>query len=619
MVTKKKGLAWHLGLTWRGLKIMAAFPTPLLLSRAVASISSAAVPFINIWFTAQILNELLGEQDGQRLIMLVSLTIGLNLVSTMIVSAAARWKNYSDEGLFGVLMNEPILAHLLTMDYEDIEDSKKQEDLAAIRQHQNTMGFGLPRLIWHYDMMIDGIIKIILSIAFTVTLFTLQVPADSSLAWLNSSWAIIGIIVLLLTAFSIAPLLSYIGGKIWVAFSDKINVSNRIVDFYMYHMVQGTDRAKDIRLYRQHKLINKGANYMLDFSSEWLKDAQYNGRYTFASALITHLANGAVYLFVVLKAVGGAFGVGSIIQYVGAVTQFGQGFSTILTHIGLLSNNSVYLEKMIEFLDIQSGRKQGDKPITIQVDASYEIEFKDVSFKYPGSDAYVLQDFNLKINVGKRLAVVGMNGSGKTTMIKLLCRLYDPTSGTIMLNGVDIREYRYEDYLQLFGVVFQDFQLLPFTLGQNVAAAFEYDAQRVNDVLEKAGFESGLAKMPHGLETYLYKHFEEKGVEVSGGEAQKVALARALYKDAPFIILDEPTAALDPIAEYETYARFNETVGNKTAVYISHRLSSCRFCDDITVFHEGKLIEQGTHEQLLADDNGKYHELWHAQAQYYVE
>jgi ATP-binding cassette subfamily B protein len=219
--------------------------------------------------------------------------------------------------------------------------------------------------------------------------------------------------------------------------------------------------------------------------------------------------------------------------------------------------------------------------------------------------------------VGKRLAIVGENGSGKTTFIKLLCRLYDPQEGQILLNGIDIRKYRYDDYMSIFSVVFQDFQLLCQPLGANVAGSMRYDRARVQRALTDAGFGERLAAMKDGLDTMLYKNLSEDGVEISGGEAQKIAIARALYKDAPFIILDEPTAALDPIAEAEIYSKFDEIAGDKTAIYISHRLSSCKFCDEIAVFQDGAVIQQGTHAALVADEGGKYHELWHAQAQYY--
>ena len=324
----------------------------------------------------------------------------------------------------------------------------------------------------------------------------------------------------------------------------------------------------------------------------------------------------------VAKAAMGAFGVGSIVQYVGVLTRLGEGLQEAMF---MYTDNAVccsHLKGLYAFLDIPNKKYQGTLPIEKRAlcdcnDNDYEIEFCDVSFKYPGSDAYALRHISLKFRVGERLAVVGMNGSGKTTFIKLLCRLYDPTEGKILLNGIDIQKYNYEEYMSIFSVVFQDFKLFSFSLGQNVAANADYDKARLEYCLKRAGFGERLAQMPNGTDTCLYKDFSENGVEISGGEAQKIALARALYKDAPFIVLDEPTSSLDPVAEAEVYSKFNEIVGQKTAIYISHRLSSCQFCDEIIVFDHGLIIQRGSHNDLVADVKGKYAELWRAQAQYY--
>ena len=250
--------------------------------------------------------------------------------------------------------------------------------------------------------------------------------------------------------------------------------------------------------------------------------------------------------------------------------------------------------------------------------AQHEVEFRNVSFRYPDAENWALRHVTMKFQAGERLAVVGRNGSGKTTFIKLLCRLYDPVEGSILLDGVDIRDYSPEEYRKLFSVVFQDYQLFSFSLAQNVAARVDAEPGRVAECLERAGFGERLAEMPSGIDTCLYRDFEKTGVEISGGEAQKIALARALYKNAPIIVLDEPTAAIDPIAEYEIYSRFNEIIGDRTAIYISHRLSSCKFCDDIAVFHMGELVQRGSHAELVADADGMYYELWKAQAQHYV-
>ena len=282
-----------------------------------------------------------------------------------------------------------------------------------------------------------------------------------------------------------------------------------------------------------------------------------------------------------------------------------------------MQNNAVFLKQTFEFLDIPNNMYQGSLTTEKRSDRKYEIEFRNVSFRYPGCEQYALRNINLKFKIGQKLAVVGMNGSGKTTFIKLLCRLYDPTEGKILLNGIDIRKYNYKEYMMIFSVVFQDFKLFSLTLGENVAAKINYDEEEVKSALKKSGFYNRLSTMPEGLNTYLYKDFNKKGIIISGGEAQKIAIARAIYKNAPFIILDEPTAALDPIAEAEIYEKFNEITGDKTAIYISHRLSSCKFCDKIVVFHEGSVIQTGTHQELAADKSGKYFQLWTAQAQYY--
>lgn len=295
-----------------------------------------------------------------------------------------------------------------------------------------------------------------------------------------------------------------------------------------------------------------------------------------------------------------------------------QALSKLFSNFGGLRANEKFLQMVFEFLDIPNEMYQGSLTVEKRSDRKYEMEFRDVSFKYPGSETYALRNVNMKFEIGKRLAVVGRNGSGKTTFIKLLCRLYDPTEGEILLNGIDIRKYDYAEYLPIFSVVFQDFCLFSLKLGENIATSSVYQKEKVSDCLENAGFGDRLAKMEQGIDTYLYKDYEENGIDISGGEAQKIAIARALYKDAPFMILDEPTAALDPMAEAEIYSRFNEIVGDKTVVYISHRLSSCKFCDEILVFDKGSVIQQGSHENLVKVP-GKYQELWNAQAQYYVK
>jgi ATP-binding cassette subfamily B protein len=385
-------------------------------------------------------------------------------------------------------------------------------------------------------------------------------------------------------------------------------------------MGSDNSRALDMRVYRQDIICKNYNDRDMGFTpksqiAKWARGPM--GALNASSAAVSHIFTALIYIFVCLKSWSGAFGVGSVTQYIGAITALSGGVSSLISFFGGMRNNAPYLRTTFEFLDIPNAMYQGSLTTEKRSDKKYEIEFCNVGFKYPSSDEYALKNVSLKFKIGQRLAVVGQNGSGKTTFIKLLCRLYDPTEGEILLNGIDIRKYDYLQYMDIFSVVFQDFKLLSFSLGQNVAASSGYDSGKAEECLNKVGFGERLQAMNKSLETCLYKDLEEDGVEISGGEAQKIALARALYKDAPFIVLDEPTAALDPVAEFEVYSKMNEIAGDKTAVFISHRLSSCRFCQDIAVFHEGELIQRGSHDALLADETGKYHELWNAQAQYY--
>ena len=269
-----------------------------------------------------------------------------------------------------------------------------------------------------------------------------------------------------------------------------------------------------------------------------------------------------------------------------------------------------------EFINRPNMHYDGTLPIEKRDDNEYELSFRNVSFCYPGTEDYILKNVSLDFKIGQKMALVGRNGAGKTTLIKLLLRLYEPTGGEICLNGINIEKYDYEEYMQIFSVVFQDFKLFAFPLDENIAAGEQVDKARLKQVLTKIGLNEFAERLPQKKRTLLYQENGE-GVTPSGGEAQKVAIARALYKNAPFVILDEPTAALDPIAEAGIYENFDSLVGEKTAVYISHRMSSCKFCDRIVVLDHGEIAEEGTHEQLL-EQNGIYAKLYQTQAEYYV-
>ena len=324
----------------------------------------------------------------------------------------------------------------------------------------------------------------------------------------------------------------------------------------------------------------------------------------------------ASYLIVAVKVLAGAITIGAFTQYAGALAQLGTAWSNLVSRNNDLREHCSYLEEFLAILDMPEASERGSIPPEKRDDGEYELAFEHVSFSYPGSSEEILHDVTLKLGMRRKMAVVGPNGTGKSTFIKLLCRLYRPTSGRITLNGIDIEKYDEDEYRDLMAVVFQDFRLFAFPVWENLAAGYARDDARLWAALDQA--DAGFVRAwPEGLETRLYNDLGQ-GVSPSGGQAQKLALARALYKDAPLVILDEPTAALDPISEAEVYEGFDRMVEGRTAVYISHRMSSCRFCDDLIVFDGGGVVERGGHEGLLAA-GGLYARMWEAQASYYVD
>ena len=389
------------------------------------------------------------------------------------------------------------------------------------------------------------------------------------------------------------------------------------LSYLLMHVFCNIDAGKVIRLYDMGDMLKENYRRYMDIARPvYVKMCKSERAFHLLNTALAGISSIYAYLLVLLKVMAGAVSIGSFTQYVGALAAFQNDISRILYSSMRVRRMVNYLGHFLDFLALKSTHT-GTIPTEKRQDHVYEIEFHHVSFAYPGSTEPVLKDLSCKLTLKHKMAVVGLNGAGKTTFIKLLCRLYDPTEGYITLNGVDIRKYDYRQYQALFGVVFQDFQLFPFPVGQNVAASLHFDEERLWRCLEQAGVADRVRAMGQKLETPI-SAVDEAGENVSGGEAQKLAIARALYKDAPFVVLDEPTAALDPLSEYEIYSRFDELVRDKTSIYISHRMSSCRFCQDILVFQEGRLVERGSHETLL-EAKGLYASLWNAQAQYYVK
>ena len=591
----------------------------MIVSSVLTAVFQNLIPFADLFFSARLLNELLGEMRTGRLLLLAGLTVLVNLLLMLAQRLAGYFYSVTSGEWYEQL--EMLYAEKkLRLDYADVEDDRVRSLYNQIDQLRNYMNGGPSMLFCNLQKLVAGITQTLGGIGLSVSLFLLPVRREELIFRIaGSPFAIL----LLAGAIACTLWASAFAARKEMQFamesSENVTLANRLAMFWEYTLAFNIRMGKDIRINNIAPVIKKCLDSFLVLTKQVMgagnaRVAKCQAVPTAALGCFTLLT----YLVVALKSLGGAFGAGSIVQYVGAVTQLGMGLAAVNACLAELRGNNDVLQLTFDFLDIPNKKYEGTLPVEKRDDNEYEFEFRHVSFCYPGCAEYALRDVSFRFRVGERLAIVGKNGGGKTTFIKLLCRLYDPDEGEILLNGIDIRKYDYREYLSLFSVVFQDFTLFSFPLGQNVAAGMRWDEAKAESVLRKAGFGERLDALPGGLETCIHKDFDEQGVDFSGGENQKIALARALYKDAPFVVLDEPTAALDPIAEHDVYAHFNEIVGGKTAVYISHRLSSCRFCDRIAVFDGGRLAEAGSHEGLLRQ-GGLYARLWEAQAQYYTE
>lgn len=606
----------------RGFLLINKYCPSLHLSMALNSVVSAIIPYVTVFLSARIIDELAGLRRPEILWRwVIAAVVGAGVLA-LASAILKRWR-WAKMYMLDEARQRINDDKLLTIDYAEMEKQTTNDLLAQIALNEEWMGLGIIKIPFIFERMIQAVVGIISAVALTVGLFLTRVPESAgALTVLDSPLSILILLLAIVLPTAIGPMMLSKAMEIEgsTTMSDMASLGNRIFHTFGFTTAE-LSRGLDTRLYNQHDI----AGYYMRNNNIFNAGGEFEKMYlgpigllSSGASCMSALITGIVYVYVCLKAWAGAFGVGAVTQYISAVTALTGSVTGLLQELADMRRCVPYLRMTYEFLDIPNKMYQGSLTTEKRSDRQYDVEFRDVSFKYPGSENYALRHVSVKFKVGKRLAVVGENGSGKTTFIKLLCRLYDPQEGQILLNGIDIRKYNYRDYMDVFSVVFQDFQLLSQPLGANVAGSMNYDREKVIKSLVDAGFGERLSSMPDGLDTMLYREFDDGGVTVSGGEAQKIAIARALYKNAPFIVLDEPTATLDPIAEAEIYRQFNDISGDKTAIYISHRLSSCRFCDEILVFDEGRIVEQGSHDGLLAEA-GKYHELWHAQAQYYNE
>ncbi len=596
----KRTLAFMLRVAWRE-------KPALFVSYLILFVGDAVTAMKNVLIPKLLLDELMLVTEGAPLsahLRLIALYAALHVVIDVLVRAsngvAERAKGEISQW-FQQYCDMMIGEHAMKMDFEHTEDPDALDQLNKAREGMSWYSGGVVGIL-------DRVYQIVLNVAVlggvTTLIFTrcplllpIQVAALVVISWLTARNNEI-------------ETRSFIG----------LSKINRIFSYVLFQLAS-FQYGKDIRLYDSSRMMGDRARRQSDEMTDiWKKRGIEQIRYTWGIDLVNVLRDGVSYFYIGMLAVRRVISVGDFTMCVMSATQLYNSLQNIIINVMEIKKRCNYAYQFVLFLDYPAAMQTGDRSLVDTGSEGHVIAFRDVSFRYPRSEKYVLRHLNLTIRQGEHLSIVGLNGAGKTTFIKLLCRLYEVTEGEICIDGVNIMDYADEEYRKLFAVVFQDFKLFAFSLRENVAPGLAaVDEERLKEVLTQTGLYEDAQKLPEGLDTMIFKSFEEKGVELSGGQQQKTAISRALYRDAPIVILDEPTAALDPIAEYEIYRQFHTLVGGKTAIYISHRLSSCRFCDHIAVFAEDTVKEYGTHDELVARENGIYAEMFRAQAQYYVD
>ena len=584
-----KGFAFFLKKGWKYDKKYIVWLFLLQIVTAITPIAAALLP-------KMVIDELTGMRRMNHLILYVLVFAGWICLSSGLTSFLAKdcfTHRCRVDAAFGFEMHEK----LALADYSDLESPKfidmqeKAKKFLTCDYH----GFGY---------LLDcgaNIIGQIITIACLVTVLSIL-----------EFWFI-------LLFAGLAAIASLIESK---AMKKAMSLSMEVVKYsrrwaYYAELFEQAKYGKEIRMNGMAQWLLEQEKKVVAKASENI--AQQNNCYIASGvkrAGLTFLQQSVSYGVLILNVLSGNMSLGSFTMCINAVTSFSEAMRNLMDRLTEIRAYDFYYVQLDEYLHIPQLLRAGQRRIVPEKE--HRIEFCDVGFRYPGADGWALRHIDLIIESGHRLALVGENGSGKTTLIKLLCRLCAPTEGVILMDGVNIQEYDYDQYMEQFAAVFQDFQLFDCSIRDNILFGKTMSGTQLDEIIEQVGLRSKVDDLPKGKDTTVGRRFDEKGFEPSGGEAQKIVLARALCKNAPVIILDEPTAAMDPRAEYELYRGFDSLVGEKTAVYISHRLSVCRFCDRIAVLQHGNLIEYGTHSELLAKQ-GQYAELFEIQAQYYSE
>lgn len=571
---------------------------------------NGATPFIPIFMIRLILNEIV-EGGTTESILTAVLGLALLTLAGELLAALLEWRNDIQMEITLLKMRQHLGEAVMNMPYALTEQPKVRDfvllakesgDLSVILNSIGAIATGIFTMAG-LTAVIAGLEPLIFVLVLAVVAVRLWADRRSRRLW--NKWRP-----------RYAPIMRKIG--------------------YMFQIMKGIEYGKEVRLNRlgdwiYNKTDRLGREY-LGLTIKHNQDLQRNNAFSELAVLIQE---GAVYLLLAAKVIFTGMSIGDFSMYMTSVNTFSgrlrgiAGAVSELLRCGLFAKDYRYciengngeksFRSMVKKSDLVNEPDKGiDRGGEEEIRGPLTLEFKDVSFHYPQKEQMALEHVSLTLRQGESLSVVGANGAGKTTFIKLLCRLYEPTEGEILLNGINISRIPYEEYMRRLGVVFQDFKLFAFSMEENITMGMPAEGVNVEECVEKSGLSEKLKSLSKGLSVNLTKEFDSEGVEFSGGEGQKLALARVLYKNAPVLILDEPAAALDPLAEYELYSRFHHLVKGKCAVYVSHRLSSAKFTDKIAVFRQGRIVEYGNHEELMKHEDGVYRSMFRTQAAYYV-
>lgn len=567
-------------------------------------IVNTAGPFVSIIGSKYLINEIVYEQNrniGMIIFWVAFICIGTYLYA-VVGKFANEKQNYCNDRFDRMLQME-ISFNTMQMKFEYTENSEMLDSV-----NKAGRAFEQTNLI---QGLTDGIVGLISNILVLAGVMYIVVNC--------SVWLLIPVFL----SFVINTYMTMKTTKLKENYFSEAMEIDRVVDYYLDELTTG-EYAKDIRIYNADNMIidnqKEQSTKQYNLSKRSMKKIWNNEKISITS---TEICNIAVYIILGVNTLTGKITIGDFSSLTQAVIKFTEALYNISRGLmGLKYTASIlkYYLDYIEKAEIDIKYEKSKNAEVPNVNDGVSIEFKNVSFKYPNTDVYILKNINTIIHSGEHLSIVGKNGAGKTTFIKLLCRLYEVTEGEILVNGVNINHIEYSKYLDLLSVVFQDYKLMAFSIKDNIDMGqnkYPDVENKINELCEIVEIDSWINSLKDKQNTNLYKMFDESGIEPSGGQAQKLAIVRALYKDSPIVVLDEPTAALDPIAEFEVYNNFDKLVGGKTAVYISHRLSSCRFCDRIIVFDGGTIIEDGSHDKLMENQKGFYYNMYNTQAKHY--